>query len=153
MCPSASIFLFCYIEERTHAYRYLFRFCLYFVHFRKYDTKIVICVLLAEKSLEKYCNKEKCCIFAFSSLTYCKRKSGTAQQRTLSARRPKGPRKRATFPKVFQDAMSCKRRAPLPAGPRHKYDICRACGASRPACAQCYIFFYQPFKIFYYYEY
>ena len=26
--------------------RVLFRFCLYFVHFRKYDTKIVICVLL-----------------------------------------------------------------------------------------------------------
>ena len=31
----------------TRAYmRIVFRFCLYFVHFRKYDTKIAICVLL-----------------------------------------------------------------------------------------------------------
>lgn len=48
----------------TRVYAYMFRFCLYFVHFRKYNTKIVICVLLEKKSLEKYCNKEKCCIFA-----------------------------------------------------------------------------------------
>lgn len=50
----------------TRVYAYMFRFCLYFVHFRKYDTKNVICVLLAKKNLEKYCNKEKCCIFALS---------------------------------------------------------------------------------------
>ena len=55
--------LYRYIQERARA-RYLFRFCLYFVHFRKYDTKIAICVLLEKKSLEKSCNKEKCCIFA-----------------------------------------------------------------------------------------
>ena len=59
--PCFSIFA---LYRYARVYAYMFRFCLYFVHFRKYDTKNVICVLLEKKSLEKSCNKEKCCIFA-----------------------------------------------------------------------------------------
>ena len=69
------IFGFCAVRNRARNPRIyrngrargiLFRFCLVFVHFRKYDTRIAICVLLEKKSLEKYCNKEKITIFALS---------------------------------------------------------------------------------------